>query len=105
VTVVDATLVECPTCGVWIGWACEGDDYGYHAAGYHLAREKLASQLSGACGIPARTLPPCDLPWGHDGRMHCNMGDGFYARDYDEEHAARQEIRGRAKKGERHERK
>ena len=32
------TDIECPTCGAWVGWACEGDDYGYHAAGYHPAR-------------------------------------------------------------------
>jgi hypothetical protein len=44
------------------------------------------------CGIPARTLPPCDLEWGHDGDMHCNGGDGFYARDYEVEHHARQCI-------------
>lgn len=31
---VTATDVECPTCGAWVGWACEGSDYGYHAAGY-----------------------------------------------------------------------
>ncbi len=37
-----ATSVECPTCGAWKGWACEGDDYGYHAAGYHPARHEAA---------------------------------------------------------------
>ena len=37
-----ATDVECPTCGAWTGWACEGDDYGYHGAGYHPAREQAA---------------------------------------------------------------
>lgn len=43
-----------------------------------------------ACGIPAMTLPPCDGPWGHDGVTHVNQCDGFHARDYDKEHAARQ---------------
>jgi hypothetical protein len=41
------------------------------------------------CGIPAKTLPPCDLEWGHDGDMHANAGDGFYARDYEELHQER----------------
>lgn len=41
------------------------------------------------CGIPANTLPPCDLEWGHEGNMHANGGDGFYARDYEKEHACR----------------
>jgi hypothetical protein len=44
------------------------------------------------CGIPARTLPPCALEWGHGGRMHGNAGDGFYASEYDEEHQDRQSI-------------
>ncbi len=49
-------------------------------------------EVAGAklCGIPARSLPPCDLPWGHDGDMHANGGDGFYARDHLEEHHRRQ---------------
>ena len=46
------------------------------------------------CDIPACTLPPCDLEWGHDGDMHSNGGDGFYARDYEAEHRARQRLRG-----------
>lgn len=45
------------------------------------------------CDIPARTLPPCDLPWGHDDRMHANAGDGFYARDFEAEHVIRQHCR------------
>jgi len=45
------------------------------------------------CGIPACTLPPCDDEWGHDGDLHSNAGDGFYARDYDEEHHRRQAER------------
>ena len=45
------------------------------------------------CDIPARTLPPCDLPWGHDGDMHANGGDGFYAVEYDDEHRRRQRSR------------
>ena len=36
------TDVTCPTCSAWEGWACEGDDYGYHAAGYHPARHAAA---------------------------------------------------------------
>jgi hypothetical protein len=39
---VHATDVECPVCFAWEGWACEGDDYGYHAAGYHLERHEAA---------------------------------------------------------------
>lgn len=42
------------------------------------------------CEIPARTLPPCDMEWGHEGDLHANAGDGFYARDYQEEHHRRQ---------------
>lgn len=56
-----ATDVECPTCGAWVGWACEGPDYGYHAAGYHEARERAAERaaaeqidLSAAPGKKAR---------------------------------------------------
>jgi len=45
------------------------------------------------CGIPARSLPPCDDEWGHDGDLHSNAGDGFYAREYDEEHHRRQAER------------
>jgi hypothetical protein len=45
------------------------------------------------CDIPAKTLPPCDLEWGHDGTMHANAGDGFYAREYEEEHRRRQRER------------
>ena len=40
---VDATDVECPTCDTWVGWACKGKNYGYHAAGYHPARERAAA--------------------------------------------------------------
>lgn len=43
---VDATEIECPTCDAWIGWACNGNDYGYHAAGYHPARERAAARLA-----------------------------------------------------------
>ena len=38
------TDVECPTCNAWVGWACEGEDYGYHAAGYHPSRERAAAE-------------------------------------------------------------
>ena len=43
-TPVNVTSVECPTCGAWTGWACEGRDYGYHAAGYHRARVRAAAR-------------------------------------------------------------
>ena len=88
-----ATSIACPTCHAWVGWACKGTDYGYHAAGYHPSREKTAAHLNGRCEIPARTLPPCDLPWGHEGRMHNNDGDDFYAEEYAAEHAERQHVR------------
>jgi hypothetical protein len=45
------------------------------------------------CGIPAKTLPPCDLEWGHDGDVHFNAGDGFYAREHLEEHRRRRHER------------
>lgn len=40
----DATDVECPACGAWVGWACKGPDYGYHAAGYHPSRQRAAEK-------------------------------------------------------------
>lgn len=43
---IAATTVECPTCGAWIGWACEGAEYGYHAAGYHPSRERAAEHAA-----------------------------------------------------------
>lgn len=46
------------------------------------------------CGIPAKTLPPCDLEWGHAGEAHENCGDGFYAREHVEEHTRRQKETG-----------
>lgn len=39
-----ATDVECPTCYAWVGWACEGRNYGYHAAGYHRSRQRAAER-------------------------------------------------------------
>ncbi len=45
------------------------------------------------CNIPARTLPPCDLEWGHTSEMHANAGDGFYAPDFAAEHRSRQTQR------------
>ncbi len=46
------------------------------------------------CEIPASGgmlgYAPCDLPWGHEGDMHANEGDGFYARQHDGEHHRRQ---------------
>ena len=44
------------------------------------------------CGIPSYNIGTCEEPWGHEGRMHSNGGDGFYARDYDEEHERRQQC-------------
>jgi 8-oxo-dGTP pyrophosphatase MutT (NUDIX family) len=43
------------------------------------------------------TLPPCDLEWGHDGDMHGNGGDGFYAEQHLEEHHRRQAERKKTK--------
>lgn len=45
------------------------------------------------CDIPARTLPPCDLEYGHEGERHANGGDGFHAQEYEEEHRRRQRVR------------
>jgi len=45
---VDPTAVECPTCDAWVGWACKGGDYGYHAAGYHPSRERAAARVAAA---------------------------------------------------------
>lgn len=38
------TDIECPTCNAWVGWACKGEGYGYHAAGYHPSRVRIAEQ-------------------------------------------------------------
>jgi len=40
--IADPTAIECPTCDAWVGWACKGRDYGYHAAGYHPRRHEAA---------------------------------------------------------------
>ena len=48
---VDPTSVECPTCDAWVGWACNGANYGYHAAGYHPAREKAAARAAASTKI------------------------------------------------------
>lgn len=42
VAIDGAVDIECPTCGAMAGWACEGEDYGYHAAGYHATRHVAA---------------------------------------------------------------
>lgn len=52
---VDATDVECPACGAWVGWACEGDDYGYHGAGYHSSRQHAADQAAATKEIDMST--------------------------------------------------
>jgi len=49
--------------------------------------------MKSKCEIPAMTLPPCDLEWGHDGDMHANGGDGFYAEQHLDEHRHRQDER------------
>lgn len=54
---VDATSVECPTCHAWVGWACEGPNYGYHAAGYHPARERAAKLAVASAQIDLRAIP------------------------------------------------
>jgi hypothetical protein len=51
-----ATDVECPTCYAWVGWACNGSNYGYHAAGYHPARERAAKRADEAKAIDLATL-------------------------------------------------
>lgn len=48
---IGAWEIECPTCGAWEGWACEGDDYGYHAAGYHPARHEAAERRKDQGGL------------------------------------------------------
>jgi|SRR6185295_1186678 len=48
------------------------------------------------CGIPSRTIGACDLEWGHIGAEHANSGDGFVARDYEDEHRQRQAARAKA---------
>lgn len=51
----NATDVECPTCGAQVGWACEGPDYGYHAAGYHPSRERAAARAAAVKKIDLST--------------------------------------------------
>lgn len=67
-------------------------EYGIGAAEYHPSLDMGCTRK---CGIPARTLPSCDEEWGHDGDMHGNAGDGFYAHEYDAEHHRRQRERRR----------
>jgi hypothetical protein len=55
---IDATVVECPTCGAWVGWACEGRDYGYHAAGYHKARQRAAERAATSSATTAAKGTP-----------------------------------------------
>jgi hypothetical protein len=46
------------------------------------------------CGIGAAGgmigYAACDDVWGHDGDLHQNAGDGFYARQHNAEHHRRQ---------------
>lgn len=44
------------------------------------------------CKIPSNRVGACDQPWGHEGDMHQNAGDGFYAPDYADEHRRRQAL-------------
>ena len=57
-TTVDATDVECPTCHAWVGWACEGANYGYHAAGYHPSRQRAAERAAASNEIALSTRAP-----------------------------------------------
>lgn len=59
--------------------------------------EQVEQEKPPRCGIPAGTLPPCDLEWGHEGDRHSHAGDGFYARDYDYKHHERQQTKGGSK--------
>jgi hypothetical protein len=43
---IHPTDVSCPTCEAWVGWACKGKNYGYHAAGYHPSRQRAAEQAA-----------------------------------------------------------
>lgn len=52
---VDATDVECPTCYAWVGWACNGTNYGCHAAGYHPSRQRTADRAAAAREIGLST--------------------------------------------------
>jgi hypothetical protein len=52
---VAATDVACPACGAWVGWACEGPNYGYHAAGYHPSRQRAADRAAAARKIDLST--------------------------------------------------
>lgn len=56
-------------------------------------KSRLSEVTAARCNIPALTLPPCDMEWGHGGDQHANAGDGFFARDHDREHHARQNMR------------
>jgi len=60
---------------------------------YALPVAPVAEVEKVRCNIPARSLPPCDLDWGHEGDLHGSAGDGFYARDHDDEHHRRQAAR------------
>ena len=78
---------------------CANEPFNLCAIGAAALRETVRAG-SDRCAIPAGTLPPCDLEYGHDGDMHANCGDGFYARQHDDEHHARQTARAaRAVKG------
>lgn len=42
------------------------------------------------CLIPSGCVGACELERGHEGDMHSNGGDGFYSREWDDEHKYRQ---------------
>jgi len=44
---IDATSVECPTCGAWVGWACLTHADGYHILRIRDARLALAADDGG----------------------------------------------------------
>lgn len=48
------------------------------------------------CKIPSACGWQCDMPYGHDGDMHGNAGDGFYSRQHLGEHRRQQAERASA---------
>ena len=53
---VHATDVPCPTCNAWVGWTCKGENYGYHAAGYHPSRQRAAEQAAAKAIDPSTEM-------------------------------------------------
>jgi hypothetical protein len=65
--------------------------------------KKAGVEEKRSCGIPASGgmigYALCDLEWGHEGDIHGNAGDGFYARTHDVKHHRRQKERKKAVSG------